>query len=552
MSPKNLDNLPKVVPTLAEQAMLSKEGTQRIPRIELESAGSAPEEARGSVRVEVPEIVRVPEVGGLSADAPAAEGVPTGALATEGVRDGAREGAREDVREGTREAQRGAQSGAPRENAAPGRREPIPLHVRRGENTASEDASSARPAGVQQRQQQQQQSAAAQAAQTAQAAQAAPAGHAAPAAAPAEAAAVAQSVPDEYGAGTADPVPAGRGSARGERAEARGGARGAGRGFNRAADPDYGYDYDYDNDYGYDGERGRAPRKRPRVLRVIAIIVGVLLVLCVALCAVLAWFEWGKGDDAIDIQGEWVTADSAAAAALVGNPTASPMPAATAAPTASSEPTAGGEGASGANPGQEAETNADADADADADEGEGEGEDAGLDEFAETETDADSDESADAGAESDSDSKAGESGTIVITAENIRLTKDAAYSYEIDTLTKTITFTFADKAGSGRYRFSADRTQLAIIEGSPAEGKALASVKEDFGWRIRSFCTWLTTGDPLPPSDVSAQEQDSSSKQGASHRTSDAVLLVKVPGTSADTVSQRADATPPPVITIER
>ncbi|MEG2368463.1 MAG: hypothetical protein RSB16_01385 [Raoultibacter sp.] len=55
--------------------------------------------------------------------------------------------------------------------------------------------------------------------------------------------------------------------------------------------------------------------------------------------------------------------------------------------------------------------------------------------------------------------------TIVIDGEEIRLTKDVAYSYTLDTWAKTLRFTFGNLSGSGLYEFSADRKTLVIVEG---------------------------------------------------------------------------------------
>ena len=41
-----------------------------------------------------------------------------------------------------------------------------------------------------------------------------------------------------------------------------------------------------------------------------------------------------------------------------------------------------------------------------------------------------------------------------------------AFSYQIDPFAKTISFSFGDKANTGRYRFSADRKQLIVVEGN--------------------------------------------------------------------------------------
>ena len=54
--------------------------------------------------------------------------------------------------------------------------------------------------------------------------------------------------------------------------------------------------------------------------------------------------------------------------------------------------------------------------------------------------------------------------TVVIDESYIRM-PDLEYSYELDTKSKQITFSFSDLSGSGTYSFSEDRTQLTIVEG---------------------------------------------------------------------------------------
>ena len=55
---------------------------------------------------------------------------------------------------------------------------------------------------------------------------------------------------------------------------------------------------------------------------------------------------------------------------------------------------------------------------------------------------------------------------MAIDASSIHLTSDVAYAYTLDTGAKTITFTFAQSQGSGRYWISGDKTTLVIEDGS--------------------------------------------------------------------------------------
>ena len=55
--------------------------------------------------------------------------------------------------------------------------------------------------------------------------------------------------------------------------------------------------------------------------------------------------------------------------------------------------------------------------------------------------------------------------TVVIDESLIWISDDVAYSYTIDTTSKTIAFTFGELSGAARYWFSADRTQLILVDG---------------------------------------------------------------------------------------
>lgn len=59
----------------------------------------------------------------------------------------------------------------------------------------------------------------------------------------------------------------------------------------------------------------------------------------------------------------------------------------------------------------------------------------------------------------------GTAATVVIDGEAINITDDVAYPYAIDAGAKTISYAFGNAQGSGRYRFSSDRSQLVIMDG---------------------------------------------------------------------------------------
>lgn len=72
---------------------------------------------------------------------------------------------------------------------------------------------------------------------------------------------------------------------------------------------------------------------------------------------------------------------------------------------------------------------------------------------------------------------------IVITADKIELTDGVAYSYELDPDSKTIEFKFGNMVGRGRYRFSLDRQQLAIMDG---EYDYWGTLGDDAAWIIQA------------------------------------------------------------------
>ncbi len=86
---------------------------------------------------------------------------------------------------------------------------------------------------------------------------------------------------------------------------------------------------------------------------------------------------------------------------------------------------------------------------------------------------------------------------VVVNGESIKLTDDVAYSYTIDPTAKTIEFTFGNMAGKGRYRFSADRSQLVITEG---ESYSTASTLfEDIAWMWDGFVRSVQGQEPVQP-----------------------------------------------------
>ena len=83
----------------------------------------------------------------------------------------------------------------------------------------------------------------------------------------------------------------------------------------------------------------------------------------------------------------------------------------------------------------------------------------------------------------------GTTSLVTVDGQKIHLTSDVAYGYTLDTGAKTITFTFGDLQGQGRYRFSADRSELVITDG---DGFSFwGNLFSDIGWQFGQLITGL-------------------------------------------------------------
>ncbi len=86
----------------------------------------------------------------------------------------------------------------------------------------------------------------------------------------------------------------------------------------------------------------------------------------------------------------------------------------------------------------------------------------------------------------------GDSGVkVTITEDMIKLNEDVVYSYEIDSMSKTLTFDFGQLEGSGRYRFSIDRNQLSLLDGSFG---SVDTLLDDIPWSIQAMWDYLFAG----------------------------------------------------------
>lgn len=133
----------------------------------------------------------------------------------------------------------------------------------------------------------------------------------------------------------------------------------------------------------------------------------------------------------------------------------------------------------------------------------------------------------------------GTTSLVTVDGQEIHLTSDVAYGYTLDTGAKTITFTFGDLQGQGRYRFSADRSELVITDG---DGFSFwGNLFSDIGWQFGQLITGLqgkeapreeaadgvtvldrTPGEGAvvaPTSSAPAQDADASSADDASGNT---------------------------------
>lgn len=92
---------------------------------------------------------------------------------------------------------------------------------------------------------------------------------------------------------------------------------------------------------------------------------------------------------------------------------------------------------------------------------------------------------------------------ITIDEDSIHLTDDVAYKYVIDPESKTIRFTFGNLEGQSHYRFSLDRSELAIEDG---EISWWDSLMDDANWTVRALLEMFQGKPGLSPADDDAME----------------------------------------------
>lgn len=97
---------------------------------------------------------------------------------------------------------------------------------------------------------------------------------------------------------------------------------------------------------------------------------------------------------------------------------------------------------------------------------------------------------------------AGTDTPIVITEDRIQLNDEVSYRYALNTDSKTLAFTFGRLQGEGRYRFSLDRQQLAIVDGAFGWWDTLG---DDAGWTLGALVA-AAQGKVANPADGSVEE----------------------------------------------
>lgn len=93
---------------------------------------------------------------------------------------------------------------------------------------------------------------------------------------------------------------------------------------------------------------------------------------------------------------------------------------------------------------------------------------------------------------------AGTTAPIAITEDRIQLTDDVSYRYALNDQDKTFELSFGNLKGGGRYRFSLDRNQLALVDG---DFSAADTLGDDIAWTLRAL-TESAQGRVLAPGEA--------------------------------------------------
>lgn len=93
---------------------------------------------------------------------------------------------------------------------------------------------------------------------------------------------------------------------------------------------------------------------------------------------------------------------------------------------------------------------------------------------------------------------AGTATPIIITDDRIQLTDDVSYRYALNDQDKTFELSFGNLKGGGRYRFSLDPNQLALVDGDFSGADTLG---DDIAWTLRALAEGAQ-GRVLAPEEV--------------------------------------------------
>lgn len=93
---------------------------------------------------------------------------------------------------------------------------------------------------------------------------------------------------------------------------------------------------------------------------------------------------------------------------------------------------------------------------------------------------------------------AGTTAPIAITEDRTQLTDDVSYRYALNDQDKTFELSFGNLKGGGRYRFSLDRNQLALVDG---DFSAADTLGDDITWTLRAL-TESAQGRVLAPGEA--------------------------------------------------
>ncbi len=127
---------------------------------------------------------------------------------------------------------------------------------------------------------------------------------------------------------------------------------------------------------------------------------------------------------------------------------------------------------------------------------------------------------------------AGTDTPIIITDGDIELNSTVAYAYTLDSESKTIAFNLGSMQGEGHYRFSFNRSQLAIMDGTYGWWSSFFS---DFGWTARALAGAIG-GDVVTPAPGGDDVDGSGDGEGDDDQDvlgSGVTLLSRTPATTA-------------------